>query len=319
MKQHKKFGKKKVVLLVILAVLLVLIIIGWPQISWMLAILNARNSSDIQEAKKESLDRFSVQEYSDDVSGLDITYNIFLPDGYSEDQKYPMIVFIADQSSVGSGETTPLTYNLGGLIWASDAEQEKHPAIVVVPYYTEVILNDNDGKSSMTDYVEATGRMIEYLESEYSVDEDRVYGTGQSMGAMTTLYLAANHPDLYAAVLIVDGQWDINALSGITGTKFTYFAAGGDAKASEGQQEVKDMLKNQGISYGELTDVDARADNTDAVTGMYSQGYDYNFITYKTGTVLPWYVPTGVDEHMLSFNWGYRIGAVRDWLFAQTK
>jgi hypothetical protein len=29
---------------------------------------------------------------------------------------------------------------------------------------------------------------------------------------MTTLYLSANNPELYSAVLIVDGQWDVSEI-----------------------------------------------------------------------------------------------------------
>ena len=46
------------------------------------------------------------------------------------------------------------------------------------------------------------------MSEEYAVDTDRIYGTGQSMGCMTTLILASEFPDLYAACMFVDGQWD---------------------------------------------------------------------------------------------------------------
>ena len=83
--------------------------------------------------------------------------------------------------------------------------------------------------------------MIADVAGQYSVDTSRIYGTGQSMGAMTTMYLAANNPDLYAAVLIVDGQWDVSALKGLETQNVIYLAAGGDQKASQGQANVKDM------------------------------------------------------------------------------
>ena len=54
---------------------------------------------------------------------------------------------------------------------------------------------------STTEYVELTKRFIDYMSDEYAVDTDRIYGTGQSMGCMTTLILASEYPDLYAAFL----------------------------------------------------------------------------------------------------------------------
>lgn len=47
-----------------------------------------------------------------------------------------------------------------------------------------------------------------------------------------------------------------------------------------------------------------------------SGGQDANFIRFELGTVLK---DGNTMEHMASFNYAYRIPAVRDWLFSQTK
>ena len=49
---------------------------------------------------------------------------------------------------------------------------------------------------------------------------------------------------------------------------------------------------------------------------MISEGNSANFIRFETGSVL-----NGGQgmEHMASFNYAYKIAAVRDWLFEQTK
>ena len=47
--------------------------------------------------------------------------------------------------------------------------------------------------STTTEYVELTKRFIDYMAEEYAVDTDRIYGTGQSMGCMTTLVLQRSH------------------------------------------------------------------------------------------------------------------------------
>ena len=43
-----------------------------------------------------------------------------------------------------------------------------------------------------TEYLEATYRMILSISNKYKINKKRIYGTGQSMGAMTNLYLLAN-------------------------------------------------------------------------------------------------------------------------------
>lgn len=47
------------------------------------------------------------------------------------------------------------------------------------------------------------------------------------------------------------------------------------------------------------------------------QGGNINFIRWEAGSVLP---ESGKGmEHMASFDYGYKIAAVRDWLFMQSK
>lgn len=232
---------------------------------------------------------------------------------------YPLVLFIADASTPGKAVTAPLTQGYGGIIWATPEEQAKHPAIVVVPQYPEVILDDH-GQHVLTDYVEATGRMLKDIETTYHVDTQHIYGTGQSMGCMTVMYLAAQHPDLFTATLLVDGQWDIQALDGLKSQKFIYVAAGGDDKASAGQAEVEQMMKHASYGYSKLTNMDAKENtlvrNTEASL-VLDKGFDKNFFSWKTGSVLPDNAPAKASEHMFSFNPAYDMDAFRDWLFKQ--
>ena len=50
---------------------------------------------------------------------------------------------------------------------------------------------------------------------------------------------------------------------------------------------------------------------------LIARGSKINFIKWETGSVLP---ESGNGmEHMASFDYGYKIAAVRDWLFRQSK
>ncbi len=53
------------------------------------------------------------------------------------------------------------------------------------------------------------------------------------------------------------------------------------------------------------------------VRDLLSKGSDINFIVFTTGSVLP---KNGRgNEHMASFDYAYKLTAVRDWLFEQKK
>ena len=141
---------------------------------------------------------------------------------------------------------------------------------------------------------------------------------------MTSLYLTANNPDLFAATLLVDGQWNINEIQGIKDRKFIYFAAEGDKKAYEGQTNVKNYLKENNVDYAEVYDVDAKdsAENLNKIADeLFSKGLDKNFITWKLNSTYANGESNGsmVGEHMTSFYYGYNIERVRDWLFEQSK
>ena len=168
-------------------------------------------------------------------------------------------MFIHDGSFVDNTDVkSALTDTVGGPIWATDREQKKHECFVLVPKFNNIIIDDNNGKYMVSEYINVIVRLIQKLIAEYSINKDKIYSTGQSMGAMTTLYLLSNFPNLLAAGLVVDGQWRIEELKGLINSTFTYFAAGGDQKAFKGLTEVKEYFKSLKISYGELTDLNAQ-------------------------------------------------------------
>ncbi|MBQ6772743.1 MAG: prolyl oligopeptidase family serine peptidase [Synergistaceae bacterium] len=257
----------------------------------------------------ESINKFQVKTFSDDITGKSIQYNICFPDDYSTDKKFPVIFFIADASAAGKPSDFSIRQGYGALVW------EKYKCVVIVPFYPEVILGDHNG-FKVSDYVNLTKRFITHAINHYSIDKSRVYATGQSMGCMTLLLLAANNPDLFTACLFVSGQWDIKELNGLESQKFIYITSAGDDKASAGQREVMDMFRRDNIKFDSFSNVDAK--NPD-LTLNKSQAH--TFITFRQGSTLPALTEGQVQysEHMSSFDYAYRIQALRDWLFAQGK
>ena len=232
-------------------------------------------------------DQFEQLTYEDADSGLSITYNLYLPEGYNENEKYPTVVFIADSSCTGDDATRSLTQGKGALVWASEEWQSVNPSIVAVPTYPETILDDHSGYTT-TEYVELTKRFIDYLSGKYAVDTDRIYGTGQSMGCMTTLILASEYPDLYAACMFVDGQWDVSALKGLKDQTFVYFAAEDDTNAWNGAQEVMSMFEEEGVDYlyeqwDGTWSVDELSESTSNLFANSTQ--KHYFISWKSGTI----------------------------------
>ena len=264
--------------------------------------------------------KFQLLTYEDEETGTALQYQLYVPESYDESKSYPLIQFIPDASVVGRDADYVLTQGWGGLIWATDEEQAKHPAFVVVPVFTETIVDDNFNHSEQ---IEVAVRLIQSLTETYSIDTNRLYTTGQSMGGMTSFYLNATYPSLFAASLFVGSQWDNSILNVLEDDSFFYIVSAGDPKASVGQAGLMEVFDGDGAAYSHAewsAQDDAETQNA-AVAAMLAEGNSANFVTFTLGTTLAEGQTSGggAGEHMTSFDYAYKIEAVRDWLFGQVK
>ena len=266
--------------------------------------------------KKETLGKFKQFTFNDSQTGKTMEYNLLVPEGAEVGMKLPLVLFMADASTVGKEVTAPLTQGYGALEFASDRDQQLHPSFVLVPQYTDWAVQDD---WSTTDEVEMTIRLLEKVCKEYNVDINRLYTTGQSMAGMMSFYFNITHPDLFAASLFVSSQWDTSKMQDFGKKHFFYIVAGGDQKASGGMQDLTKVLRENEARI-ESASWSAKLSSQDQerlAEQLIARGSNINFILWETGSVLP---ESGKGmEHMASFDYGYKIAAVRDWLYKQSK
>ena len=139
------------------------------------------------------------------------------------------------------------------------------------------------------------------------------------MGGMMSFYFNIAHPDLFAASLFVSSQWDTSKMKDFGKRKFFYIVAGGDEKASGGMRELTEVLKKQNahIDSASWSAKLAPSEQERLAEALIAKGGNINFICFDKGSVLP--ESRQGMEHMASFDFGYKIAAVRDWLFEQSK
>ena len=266
----------------------------------------------------EIIPQFELVTWEDPETGITLQYQLFIPADYDANEKYPLVQFIPDSSVVGKGTDAVLTQGWGGLIWASEEEQSKHPCFVVVPVFTDTVVDDSFNHSEQ---IEAAVHFIQYLLQTYSIDPEKLYTTGQSMGGMTSFYLNITYPDFFAASVFVGSQWDNSKLNVLEDKSFFYIVSAGDPKASAGQSELLSVFDADGASYTheEWGAQDPAEEQNAAVAAMLGEGNSANFVTFTAGTTLAEgaSAPGGASEHMTSFDYAYKIEAVRDWLFQQ--
>ena len=276
------------------------------------------SDTELQKMITEIIPQFELVTWEDPETGITLQYQLFIPADYDANEKYPLVQFIPDSSVVGKGTDAVLTQGWGGLIWATEEEQSKHPCFVVVPVFTDTVVDDNFNHSEQ---IEAAIHFIQYLLQTYSIDPEKLYTTGQSMGGMTSFYLNITYPDFFAASVFVGSQWDNRKLNVLEDKSFFYIVSAGDPKASAGQSELLSVFDADGASYthAEWGAQDPAEEQNAAVAAMLSEGNSANFVTFTAGTTLAEGASAsgGAGEHMTSFDYAYKIEAVRDWLFQQ--
>ena len=150
--------------------------------------------------------------YTDPATGNQMPYNLFLPEGYDANKKYPLLFFVADASANINEVTTPLFQGNGATSFASKDFQTKNPCIILAPQYTADLVEKigmmTTDENVWTDGLTLTKNLLFDVIKNYSVDENRIYGTGQSQGGMANIAISDKYPELFAGFwLLVSGMW----------------------------------------------------------------------------------------------------------------
>lgn len=129
-------------------------------------------------------DKFTQATYEDSATGISLEYSLYVPADYDSAKSYPLIMYIPDASGASKTAKELVQQYFGADIWVTDEEQAKHASFVLVPAFSEIVVDDNWTTSKQID---AAVNLIHSLSSKYSIDTDRLYTPGQSMGCMTSL------------------------------------------------------------------------------------------------------------------------------------
>jgi predicted peptidase len=130
------------------------------------------------------------------VEGRDHPYQVYVPRGWTGQARLPVVLFLH-----GSGERgdNGLLQTEIGLPSAIRRAPERFPAIVVMPQCPRDRTWNEPG--TMASALAALDRSLR----EFGGDPARVSLTGLSMGGYGTWYLAAHHPERFAALGVVCG------------------------------------------------------------------------------------------------------------------
>ncbi|MEN4605383.1 prolyl oligopeptidase family serine peptidase, partial [Pantoea agglomerans] len=270
----------------------------------------------------------------DDTRSAWLEYSIYLPKSFlepgGENKSFPLVLAITHSGTSYDGTCAQtLTEQCIASIWGLPEEQERHECVVITPRYERTTMNDY---WEHTSDVENTYRLVEsFLTNTWNygnpnlddrrdkilkIDPSKVYCTGWSMGAMTSLWLMAKHPKTFAAGLIIAGQQrptDVITLADqnlliITGTE--------DEKSTPWNEKCVPVWQKAGASVTRpdkyldpslIFPVVKQEKLTQEVNGYLNKGGNITFLTFEN------------VDHMASARKFFYINAARDWLFRQVR
>jgi len=156
--------------------------------------------------------------------GDTIRYRLFIPEDYDENTKYPLVLFHHGGGGTGSDNIR----NLEGPCpreWAGPERQAANPCIIVAPQIPRNEKKRSESGRPRTDvmnvHIKTIHEILDGLEKEFSIDKNREYVTGLSMGGECTWMSLIERPDRFAAAVpICGGDWIIGMSAEDRGKKF---------------------------------------------------------------------------------------------------
>ena len=266
------------------------------------------------------VENFKQFVYKDPKTGTSVKYNLYIPKNYDKNKKYPLVLFMHDKGVLSEDTKTALFQGNGATSFAAPEEQAKHEAFVLAPQYSRQVVDDN---GDITRDLDATVNLIrDYLISKYSINEKKLYATGQSMGGMMAIVMNYKYPELFAASYLVACQWNPKEVSTMAKNNLWITVSTGDAKAYPGMNAITSELIKRGATVAKDN---WRADYTDAqflegARKVIAQKSNIKYTTLEKGTnpYLPKDANPGL-EHSGTWKVAYNIPGIKDWMFLQSK
>ncbi len=166
---------------------------------------------------------FSYESISYEGFSESLNYRLYVPGDYDEEKEYPLVLYMhgyGERDSLFQTNTEQL--EKGMMPWFFSQGYYKEYACIIVapqcPMGKHWVYHDYEGSYEISDMDSAGYTFTESIQlcklavdqtiADYSVDTDRIYVTGISMGGYGTWNLLTHYPDFFAAAIPVCGGGD---------------------------------------------------------------------------------------------------------------
>lgn len=292
---------------------------------------------------------------------FDLPYALYVPKDYNPSGKYGLVLHIHDAGSMSSDPMLTLTESQAAANYASPCfqnlakEKGLDGVIVLCPAVAEFYPMDKENPEyslrmardnwTLSCAAPAIWELMDHITRTYSIDRNRIYGSGQSMGGMTVMAMASQRDNYFAALLPMSCKWGNNMDKSYPFNGETYYSAPADGsiiwkKDSHGNPcdynnwfyMISDdnilFLNTKGenaeyrILYHDLAGVDIPSADLllDSTTTAEKRSAAIRSLTaQKNSTGIYQATLTGNVSHMSAWFYGHGTPACYEWLLSQTR
>lgn len=229
-----------------------------------------------------TVDKFLKRSHT--FQGTTLPYRLCLPDFYDPSQQYPLVLCLHGAGERGSDNQKHIDVHRMATSWADSANQKKYPCFVVAPQCPEdERWVDNDwslGGFRMSDIPTSNEMLtvidlLDSLQREFSVDDNRLYATGLSMGGYGVWDIITRYPDKFAAAIPMSGGGDSTRVERIKHIPIWDFHGEKDNTVPvEGSRQMIAALERQGLTavYTHCHDGDCSGMSDDEIAAAIEGG-----------------------------------------------
>ena len=233
---------------------------------------------------------------------LTLPYHIFVPENYDAQQSYPLILCLHGAGERGD-DSLAVRKNSMATVWARDSIQSRWPNFILVPQCPQY------WSWTSTDIMLTVNDLLDSLLGVFSVDTNRIYITGLSLGGNGTWGYIACYPHKYAAAVPVCGWGDTLTAPAIKHVPVWAFHGALDGVVPvSGTRTMISALEKEGLTavYTDCKQGDCTGLPDSTIAAEINNGATLLYTEYETGGHSVW------DQ-------AYNDPLLLPWVFAQSK
>lgn len=200
--------------------------------------------AQVSEDLKTIAQPFEARTYTN-TSGSVLPYRLLKPLDYDSSKTYPLVVCLHGSSGRGTDNTRQISSSIMPQMLSIQENRAKYPAFLFVPQCPPEM--DWGGITNIPSVDSLVFESISALEEEFSIDADRRYVVGVSMGGYGTWHLITTRPELFAAAIPIAGGGNPALAQNIINLPIWAFHGAKDRNVLvRGSRDMIESIKNEG-------------------------------------------------------------------------